>query len=229
VTQAAIGELLNFKIFEGFSSENLSQLCGAGEVIVSKHRQQLYQIGQKANSFGVVLSGAYKLSRPNPNGEDTIVYFSTPGDIIAAFIMPQPDPIYPISVHAMGPSRFLKIPREVFLNNWKLQPDLLFKIQGLLSCRFGNLQAQMTLAKAPLSSKIAFLLMDILKRYDGDDAVLYLPLTRQEIADSLGASVESVIRIMSDWSKSGIIETHDQKIKVLKLDKIVEKMSLNSN
>ncbi len=227
--QAAMSELLNFKVFEGYSADQLLDLCTSGEIIVSKHKQLLYQMGQKADSFGIVLSGAYKLSRPNPNGEDTIVHFSTPGDIIAAFIMAQPSPIYPVSSYAMGPSRFLKIPREVFLQKWKSQTDLIFKIQGLLSTRIGSLQTQKTLLKAPLSAKIAFLLIDILNKYEGDESTLPLPLTRKEIADSLGASVESVIRIMSDWSKKGIIETQDQQIKVLKLDKIIEEMSATSS
>lgn len=224
-----MSELLNFKVFEGYSADQLLDLCTSGEIIVSKHKQLLYQMGQKADSFGIVLSGAYKLSRPNPNGEDTIVHFSTPGDIIAAFIMAQPSPIYPVSSYAMGPSRFLKIPREVFLQKWKSQTDLIFKIQGLLSTRIGSLQTQKTLLKAPLSAKIAFLLIDILNKYEGDESTLPLPLTRKEIADSLGASVESVIRIMSDWSKKGIIETQDQQIKVLKLDKIIEEMSATSS
>ncbi len=224
-----MSELLNFKVFEGYCADQLLDLCTSGEIIVSKHKQLLYQMGQKADSFGIVLSGAYKLSRPNPNGEDTIVHFSTPGDIIAAFIMAQPSPIYPVSSYAMGPSRFLKIPREVFLQKWKSQTDLIFKIQGLLSTRIGSLQTQKTLLKAPLSAKIAFLLIDILNKYEGDESTLPLPLTRKEIADSLGASVESVIRIMSDWSKKGIIETQDQQIKVLKLDKIIEEMSATSS
>lgn len=227
--QAALNELLNFKVFEGCSISDLSELCGSGEIVVSQHKELLYQMGQPAESFGIVLSGAYKLSRLTPSGDDAIVYFSTPGDVIAAFIMSQSTPVYPVSSFAMGPSRFLKIPKEVFLKKWKMHPDLLFKIQSLLSNRIGSLQIQKTLLKAPLSSKIAFLLMDILNKYDSNDTVLPLPLTRKEIADSLGASVESVIRIMSDWSKRGIIETHDHQIKVLKLDKIIEEMSVTSS
>lgn len=227
--QGVLNELLNFKIFEGLSIQEIQDLCGSGEVVVSKHKQLLYSMGDVADSFGIVLSGAYKLSRLNPAGEDTIVHFCTPGDVIAAFIMPQERPVYPVSSYAMGPSRFLKIPRKVYLEKWKERPEIIFKIQSLLSSRFGSLQVQKTLTKAPLSVKIAHLLLDILNKCDEGESVLPLPLTRKEIADSLGASVESVIRIMSDWSKKGIIETHDQHIRVLKLDKIIEEMNYSNN
>lgn len=229
VLKGVLSELHNFKIFEGLSDQEIENLCGAGEVVVSRHKQKLYSMGDVAESFGIVLSGAYKLSRLNPAGEDTIVHFCTPGDVIAAFIMPQDRPLYPVSSYAMGPSRFLKIPKGVYLEKWKTRPDVLFRMQSLLSSRFGSLQAQKTLTKAPLSVKIAHLLLDILNKCEDGETVLPLPLTRKEIADSLGASVESVIRIMSEWSKNGIIETHDQHIRVLKLDKIIEEMNYTNN
>ncbi len=53
-------------------------------------------------------------------------------------------------------------------------------------------------------------------------SVLPIPLTRQEIADSLGATVESVIRIMSSWSQQGIIRTMDRKIEILKMSSIID-------
>ena len=225
--QGLLSELGNFKIFEGLTPFQIQDLCESGEIVLNKHRQVLYKMGDTAESFGIVLSGAYKLSRLSPSGDETIVHFCTPGDVIGAFIMPQPNPTYPVFSHAMGPSRFLKIPREVYLTKWKQQPEIIFKIQTLLSSRFGSLQAQKALLKAPLSAKIAHFLLDILNKCEEGESTLPLPLTRKEIADSLGASVESVIRIMSDWSKKGIIETHDQHIHVLKMDKLIEEMSFS--
>jgi CRP/FNR family transcriptional regulator len=34
-----------------------------------------------------------------------------------------------------------------------------------------------------------------------------LPLSRQEIADLLGTTIETAIRIMSRWQKDGLVET----------------------
>ncbi len=221
---AALSELENFKIFEGMSKEIITDLCSEGHIVVSNHREMLYKQGDRAESFGIVLSGAYKLFKLSPQGEETIVHFSTPGDIIGALIMPQPAPIYPVSSHSMGPSRFLKLSRGVFLEKWKHHQELILKMQGLLSLRMGVFHAQKVLMKAPLSTKIAHLLMDILNKSETSESTLPLPLTRKEIADSLGASVESVIRIMSDWSKRGIIITEDHQIKILKVSVLLEEL-----
>jgi CRP-like cAMP-binding protein len=77
--------------------------------------------------------------------------------------------------------------------------------------------------KAPLNQKVASLLINLLEKNPTENGLeLPLPITRKEIADTLGATVESVIRIMSEWSKMGIIQTNDQYIRVIKPDKVIE-------
>ena len=79
------------------------------------------------------------------------------------------------------------------------------------------------MGKSPLPQKIASQLISIIERYSGEnETILPIPLTRQEIADAVGASVESVIRIMSDWSRKGYISTSDQLIRIERMDKILE-------
>jgi len=223
--KATLVEALGFPIFAGLKLEDLEKLCENGQVVVSSHRDTLFQFGEPAQHFGFVLSGAYKLSRPTPQGDDTIVHFTTPGDFIAAFVMAQPNPVYPVTSVAMGPSRFVRIPREAFIAHWKGQAELILKIQSALSTRMGQLHNQKALQKAPLTAKIASLLMELAsKEKSQKELVLPLPLTRKEIADSLGASVESVIRVMSEWSKRGFLKTSDQNITILKPEHIIDEM-----
>lgn len=82
---------------------------------------------------------------------------------------------------------------------------------------------QRALGKASLSQKLAAQLINLLEKNPKEnDMELPLPLTRKELADSLGATSESIIRIMSEWSKQGIIQTHDHHIRLLKPEKILE-------
>lgn len=226
--EAAVPEFMGFDIFAGIPRPQLLELCANGQVVTSNHRDHLIRAGGEAAFFGVVLSGAYKISKPSAAGDDVIVHFSTPGDVIGAFIMAQPRPIYPVSAIAMGPSRFLKLPRENYVQQWKKNPDLIFRVQNLLSVRMGLLQDQKVMAKAPLIYKVAALLIALLEKHPTQEGlVLPLPLTRKEIADTLGASVESVIRVMSEWSKLGIIETNDQLIRVIKPDKVIAYLKMD--
>ncbi len=181
--EAALNELRALPLLQNVPRAEALELCERGEIVTSNHRELLFRCGDTATSFGIVLSGAYKLSRPSPGGEDVIVHFSTPGDVIAAFIMAQPNPIYPVSSIAMGPSRFLKIPRDIYLSRWKKNTDLIFRIQSLLSTRMNLLQDQKAMSRTPLPQRVARMLLSLIdKNSDANDLSLPLPLTRREIA-----------------------------------------------
>lgn len=226
--EAAINELINCNFFSQMSRQQITELCQSGTISTSNHRDVLFQSGEDATHFGIVLSGAYKLVKQTFSGEDVIVHFAVPGDVIGAFIMTQAKPIYPVTVVAMGPSRFLKIPKSTYLQQWSQSPDLIFRIQNILSERMTLLQNHKAQSKSTLAQKIGLLLLNLKDKNTNPDLwTLPLPLTRKEIADSLGASVESVIRVMSDWSKKGIIATTDQQISVLKPEMLVEEIHKN--
>lgn len=223
--KSTVAELKNFTFFSNLEDKAILELCTGSSVIVSKHKGRLYHFGDKADAFGIVLSGAYKLSRPTPNGEDSVLYFSTPGDVIAAFIMNRPTPAYPVSATAMGTSRFLQIPRQTYLDYWSANPNLLLEIQKSLSSRMIQLQTQKSLSSTAIPQRVAHLLMELSGKNASRNLAVRevpIPLTRQEISDSLDVAVESVIRIMSHWSKAGIISSTDSFIRITDLKKLTE-------
>jgi CRP-like cAMP-binding protein len=83
-------------------------------------------------------------------------------------------------------------------------------------------QNQKIMQRAPLQSKVAAMLLQLVaKDTTKDELEVPLPLTRKEIADTLGVTAESVIRVMSEWVKKGYIVTTDQHIKILKPDLLI--------
>lgn len=221
--ESALQEISTFALFRNYSQDQLRLLCGGAAISICSHRQVLFTVGQPADFFGIILSGAFKLSKPSLEGQDVIVHFATAGDILAALIMAQPHPVYPITATALGPSRFLKVPRENFKLHWKKDADLIFKIQGLLSRRILSLHDEKALMTASLKQRLAACLLALLEKQTGSKSLeLPLPLTRKEIAEYLGVTVESVIRIMSDWSKQGLIATNDQQISLLRPEMMIE-------
>lgn len=228
--KGAITELSGFPLFSGFDQNTISNLCLGGEIRVNKHRDLLFQFGLPAQQFGIVLSGAYKLSRVTPSGEESVIYFALPGDVVAALIMPQQGATYPVTVRAMGNSRILLLKKDIYLQSWIKIPDLIIQIQCLLSTRMNRFQNQKVMQRAPLASKVASLLLQLVtKDSNKDELEVPLPLTRKEIADNLGVAVESVIRVMSDWDKQGYIMTLDQNIVILKPDQLVHQLEYEAN
>lgn len=222
-----IQELRAFTLFKDLDQKPLEDLCSASDVVLSDHRDMLFAANSPAEYFYIVLSGAYKLSKSSPSGEIIILHFCPPGDLMAAFIMSKESPIYPLSSTAIGPSRALRIPKKTYLKYWTQNIDLILHVQRLLTERMTTIQSQRALTKSPLSSKIASLLINLIDKQVTiqDNIQIPIPLTRKEIADSVGSSVESIIRIMSEWSKKGYISTSEQTITIANTAKIIEIMN----
>lgn len=210
-------------LFEGLPWERIGVLLTGAEQKMLRHKEVLFRAGERAETFAIVLEGGFKLVKATTGGEKVIVFFATPGNVVAALLMSIPESVYPVSVAAMGASTVLTVPRETYVSHWASDQGLMSRIHGQFLFRIGEMHDQKTLAKAPLARKVAWQIVSLIERYDYDgETELPIPLTRAEIADSLGASVESVIRIMSEWSREGILETSEKRIHVLRMDKILE-------
>lgn len=112
----------------------------------------------------------------------------------------------------MGPSEVISIPKSTFSFFWKNNLDLMNRMNSILYQRMSTIQDDKMLFSSPLRNRIALLLLRHLEQVNGTSMQsLSLPLTRQEIADSLNVTVESVIRIMSEWTEEGILHRPHEK------------------
>ncbi|MDQ7055705.1 MAG: helix-turn-helix domain-containing protein [Persephonella sp.] len=55
--------------------------------------------------------------------------------------------------------------------------------------------------------------------------VIRAPITRQDLAEMTGTTVETAIRIMSRWKKEGIVNTERGKIEILDPDYLEDLIS----
>jgi len=170
--------------------------------------KHLNQIAKMALFEGVSASQIETLLKPTPLGDDVIV--------VAALVMPHQPALYPVSMVAMGLTD---------LSGWSSRQEILKKINAILFSRMSEMHDQKAMTKSHLAPKIARQIVSLIERVGGEgETILPIPLTRQEIADSLGASVESVIRVMSEWSQGGVIRTSERHIEIIRMDRIVEIM-----
>lgn len=202
--------------FELFHNSNLYRMESLFSGAISrelKHRDYFCRAGERAESFGLVMSGALKLIRHSPKGEDIIVHFAVQGDLVGGLLMNQPKiSPFPVSAKAMGPTRVLAIPRRTFQDFWRPNADLLSRLNSILYRRMNNIQDDKTMFSSPLKARIATLLIRHLDPAAGDELQsLSISLTRQEIADALGVAVESVIRTMRDWVEDGTIKKSSER------------------
>lgn len=222
-TNEDIKILKTSKLFNGVDDNLLLKSIEGSRILKLQRKESLFTLGDPIASFAIILSGAVKLMRPTLNGENIIMHIAITGEIIGGIIMNQGSlENYPISAVAMIPCRIISIPRSTFQSVWKNEIIFQTKLNTLLYRRMSNLQDDKTFFSSPLKVRLVMLLTRYLdKSHNENPYALVLPLTRQEIADSLGVAVESVIRIVSEWSREGIIKTTDRVIEIINYEQLV--------
>jgi CRP-like cAMP-binding protein len=180
--------------------------------------EMVFQEGDASDMFYVVLTGRIKVFKHGPDGHDIILEMFGPGGPLGAVATYESRP-YPASAAPVEPSSCLLIPRDAFFDLLERHPTFVRGLLGSLSLRLVELTTRLAeLTGGRIEARFARLfvkLADQLGLHDGRGTFVPLTLTRQELADLVGTTIETAIRIMSRWHKDEVLLTEKDGFRVL--------------
>ena len=170
----------------------------------------LFSEGDGSDQLYTVLSGRVKVFKTTPRGTDVILELFGPGDPVGAVAVYESRP-YPASAIALEPTSCLLIPRQAFFSLLEAYPTMVRGLLVGLTHRLVELTNRLTeLSGGRIEGRLARFLLklgtDMGQRRD-DGLFIPLVLSRQELADMIGTTIETSIRIMSRWGKDGVVRT----------------------
>ena len=190
---------------------------------------EVFAEGEPAEQFFTVVEGRIKVFRGTPDGRIVILEIFGPGDPVGAVAVYEGLP-YPATAVALEPSTCLCIPRTEFFGLLERRPSLVRGLLVALTHRLVTLTsrlAERTGGRVETRFARLFLkLADDIGQPRPEGIFIPMALSRQELADLLGTTVETAIRIMSRWGKSGIVSTEKGGFVVADLEAL-EALSLN--
>lgn len=172
--------------------------------------QTIFVESAAADAFYTIASGRVKIFKTLPSGKDVILEVFGQGDPLGAIAAYDGRP-FPASAVALEDTTCVVIARDVFFRLLEQHPSLVRGLMLGLTIRLTELTNRLaTLSGARVEPRLArvFLKMaDEMGRPDGGGTSIPLALSRQELADLSGTTIETAIRIMSRWGKQGIVRT----------------------
>jgi CRP/FNR family transcriptional regulator len=172
--------------------------------------QTIFVESAAADAFYTIASGRVKIFKTLPSGKDVILEVFGQGDPLGAIAAYDGRP-FPASAVALEDTTCVVIARDVFFRLLEQHPSLVRGLMLGLTIRLTELTNRLaTLSGARVEPRLArvFLKMaDEMGRPDGGGTSIPLALSRQELADLSGTTIETAIRIMSRWGKAGIVRT----------------------
>ena len=166
--------------------------------------------GSRAESFYFVAAGQVKMCRPTPAGRNLILALFGPGDRFAVTPALSGEPCAS-SWEAIVATQCLEVRRidlfALFTRQPTLVPELLpWLTRELVECR--NCLVETSCAR--VEARFASLFLGFVERMGEASAegwLVRLPLSRQELADLTGTTLETAIRVMSRWGKEAVVST----------------------
>jgi len=169
-------------------------------------REHLFCEGDPATHVYRVESGHVCIYKMMRDGRRQVVDFAYPGDFVALGCGKE----HSTSAYALGACRVKCIPAPALRQLSRQDPDLAAMIGELLAeeVRVAR-ELLLTCCQRSAAERLAaFLAMLVGRnvRKGGDVATLSLPMTRSDIGDFLGLTIETVSRTFSKFKAMGLIE-----------------------
>jgi CRP/FNR family transcriptional regulator len=170
----------------------------------------IFEQDSPSDAFYAITAGRVKIFKMMPNGKDLILEVFGPGDPLGAVAVYMDRP-FPASASALEDTTCVVIPRLAFFRLLEQNPSL---VRGLLLgfttrlVELTNRLAELTGGRIePRFARLFLKLADQMGHIEPRGTFIPLALSRQELADMTGTTIETCIRIMSRWGKQDLVRT----------------------
>jgi CRP/FNR family transcriptional regulator len=167
--------------------------------------EALFSVGQAANSVHSLTSGVARLYKLLPDGRRQVIGFALPGD----FLGTAPADRYSFSVDAIDSVTACRLSREAFTNFIEHRPHFLIRINEFATRELTMAQEQMLLlGRRTSEEKVASFLVSWrarLAQIGDEQPTISLPMSRQDIADYLGLTIETVSRTLTRFEREKLL------------------------
>jgi CRP/FNR family transcriptional regulator len=167
--------------------------------------QLLFQEGEAATAVFEVTQGIVRLYRMMPDGRRCITGFAFPG---AALGLPMGE-VYAYSAEAVTGCELRRSPRAAVTKMLESNPEFARRMFAIVSDELSAAQDQMLLlGRKSAAERVASFLLWVARKVGrgGNDArQLDLPMSRTDVADYLGLTMETVSREMTKLRQAGLI------------------------
>jgi CRP-like cAMP-binding protein len=170
----------------------------------------VYFSGDPTARLYVVAQGKVKLSRHTLTGQDVILDILAPGDFFGSLAI-LGDAHYPDTAQAQTRLCVLGIDGPSFQSILLQYPSVALAVLQATTQRLQTAHETIRqLSAYPVERRIAAVLLKLAAKLGEatlEGLLIQTPLTRQEVADMTGATLETASRVLSQWQKEGLIRS----------------------
>jgi CRP/FNR family transcriptional regulator len=217
--------LRKLPIFRRVSPELRARVAAVARLKSYDRGDLIFAEGDPSDAFIIIVAGRVKVFKSTPAGKEIILEIFGAGDPLGAVAVYEGAP-FMASALSLEPTQVLSIEQAAFFRLLEAEPVLVRGLLSGLTLRLAELTRRLAeLSGARVEARFARLflkLCDQIGRPERGGVFIPMPLSRQELADLSGTTIETAIRIMSRWQKEDVLHTEKDGFVVLDRDSLDE-------
>lgn len=190
--------------------------------------EHLYRDGDEMHSLYAIRSGTFKTFTVNQQGEEQITGFHLAGDLLGFDAIA--DTEHPSFAKALETSMICEIPYNTLDSLSNTMPKLKKQILRMMSSEIRSDQEMiMLLNRKNAEQRLATFLSLLSSRYQArglSSSEFRLTMTRSDIANYIGLTVETISRLLNRFNKNGLIDVDGKLITITNINKLNETAAL---
>jgi CRP/FNR family transcriptional regulator len=202
--------LADLPIYQGLNRKDLEVLAAVTRLREYRRGESIFREGDPSDKLLIVLEGLVKITKTTPSGREVILHVMAPGDPIGGAAVYDELP-YPGSAVALDHVACAQTLTADLFKLLERHPSLVRGLLKSLTRRLVELTSRLTeLSGGHVEERLARVLFKLAcdrGSTESEGVFIPMPLSRQELADLTGTTIETCIRIMSRWAKTGLVET----------------------
>ncbi|MCD0422627.1 Crp/Fnr family transcriptional regulator [Rubrivivax sp. JA1024] len=202
-------------LFAGLSPVELDAVLQEARSTRVPKNGHVFEQGEDAHSFFVLLHGHVRASKVTPAGEQIVVRYVAPGEtfgVATAIGLNR----YPATATAVDDSIVLAWPTGAWPRLVERYPALAANTLRTVGDRLQETHSRVIeMSTQQVEQRVAHALLRLAKqsgRKVESGVQIDFPISRQDIAQMTGSTLHTVSRLLSSWEQKGLIESGRQKI-----------------
>lgn len=216
--------LRQLPFFKGLPDQTITEINPLFREQGYETDETIYFTGDLAVRLYIVVAGKVKLLRHAPTGQEVLIDLLIPGDFFGSLPM-LGENIYPDTAQAHTTCCALTITSKEFQKILQQYPQVSLVLLEIVSQKLREAREVIhQISASPVESRLAATLLKLAAKLGEDhdgELLIQLPLSRQDLADMTGATVETVSRIMSQFRKQKLIRSGRGWVAISNRDKLV--------
>lgn len=205
-----------------FSVLQQKQLKEITDVIIRKEYKKgtmIFLEGDVSDKLYLITKGKIKIFRYTKEGKEQILYIMSEGDFVGDLSLLKKER-FKFNAEALEDTKLCILTKEDFDRILKKNPEIALKILEVLYDRIVALEDSVQrLGTKDAESRLAGLLLSLIKDFGKptDKGIeLDIPLNREDMANYIGVTRETISRKLSSLQEEGIIEIVGNKKIIIK-------------